>query len=245
MSLYPPDGDITYGWKSFGRSFTLAGIVALGVSSLAFCARENLLPIHLTAADSLFAYALSWIGLAFFALMLLCGLGATAYLALKARLARGLVRVPLLWRGLLAGLGLGLLALPGHFLWHDLPITQGGGLDLVEALLQGRTLPASAAWFLALKMAATALTFAGGGIGGLWLPSLAMGAAMGTAFDGYLHLGTQGYLTLVGASAMAGATHASLLVPVVLMAETTGQAALVVPALVATTVSYLVVRERN
>jgi len=31
----------------------------------------------------------------------------------------------------------------------------------------------------------------------------------------------------------------------VLLAETTGQAALVVPALVATTISYVVVRERN
>ena len=76
MSFYPPDGDITYGWKSFGRSFTLAGIVALAVSALAFCARKGLLPIHLTTADSLFAYVLSWIGSAFFVLMFLCGLGA-------------------------------------------------------------------------------------------------------------------------------------------------------------------------
>lgn len=68
---------------------------------------------------------------------------------------------------------------------------------------------------------------------------------LGTAFDGFLNLGTHGYLTLVGAAAMAGATHESLLVPVVLMAETTGQAALVVPALIATTDSYVIVRERN
>jgi len=98
--------------------------------------------------------------------------------------------------------------------------------------------------FLALKLAATALTFAGGGIGGLWLPSLAMGAAIGSAFDALIGAGQPGYMAMVGASAFAGATHETLLVPCVFLAETTGQAALVVPALVGTVVSYLVVRER-
>ena len=176
---------------------------------------------------------------------LMCGLAATLYLRLWKALDALLGRAPLLWRGLAAGTGLCLLALPGHLLFHDLPVTQGGGLELVQVLLQGGTLPGHATAYLALKLAATALTFAGGGIGGLWLPSLTMGCALGTAFDGFLHLGTQGYLTLVGGAAMAGATNESLLVPVVFLAETTGQAALVVPALVATTVSYVVVREGN
>jgi CIC family chloride channel protein len=176
---------------------------------------------------------------------LACGLAAFAYLWLKTRLQRGLHRVPLLWRGLAAGSGLSLLALPSHYFWHDLAVTQGGGLELIQRLLQGGTLPREAALFLALKLLATALTFAGGGIGGLWLPSLAMGAAIGAGFDGLLGIGSTAYLTLVGASAMAGATHGTLLVPVVFLAETTGQAALVVPALIGTTVSYLMVREAD
>ena len=172
-----------------------------------------------------------------------CGVAATGYLWLKARLQHLLYRMPLLWRGLAAGVGLSLLALPSHYIWHDLAVTQGGGLELIQHLVQGNTLPRDAALFLALKLVATALTFAGGGIGGLWLPSLAMGAAVGAACDGLLGIGATGYLTMVGASAMAGATHGSLLVPVVFLAETTGQAALVVPALIGTTVSYLMVRE--
>jgi CIC family chloride channel protein len=174
-----------------------------------------------------------------------CGAAATLYLWLKARLQGLLARVPFLWRGLAAGIGLSLLALPSHFFWGDLAITQGGGLELVQRLVQGNTLPQAAALFLAMKLLATALTFAGGGLGGLWLPSLAMGAAAGAAFDGVLGLGHTGYLTMVGAAAMAGATHKTLLVPVVFLAETTAQAALVVPALIATTVSYLIVRETS
>ena len=176
---------------------------------------------------------------------LACGLAASTYLWLKARLQLRLNAIPLLWRGMAAGAGLSLLALPSHFLWKDLAVTQGGGFELIQNLVQGNTMPPDAILFLALKLFATALTFAGGGIGGLWLPSLAMGAAVGAACDGMLGIGSTGYLTMVGASAMAGATHGSLLVPVVFLAETTGQAALVVPALIGTTVSYLMVREAS
>jgi len=172
-----------------------------------------------------------------------CGIAASSYLWLKARLQHVFDRVPFIWRGLAAGTGLSLLALPSHYLWKGLAVTQGGGLELIQHLLQGNTVSKEAALFLALKLVATALTFAGGGIGGLWLPSLAMGAAIGAGFDGLLGTGHTGYLTLVGASAMAGATHGTLLAPVVFLAETTGQAALVVPALIGTTVSYLMVRE--
>jgi len=174
-----------------------------------------------------------------------CGVAAATYQWVRVRLQRWLHRVPFLWRGLAAGIGLSLLAVPSHFLWKDLAVTQGGGLELIQQLLQGNTLPRHAALFLGLKLMATALTFAGGGIGGLWLPSLAMGAAIGAACDGLLGIGQTGYLTLVGASALAGATHGTLLVPVVFLAETTGQAALVVPALIGTTVSYLMVRETD
>lgn len=174
---------------------------------------------------------------------LVCGLAASSFLWLKAKLRAWLDPVPLRWRGLVAGLGLALLALPSHYLWQGFPVTQGGGLELVTHLLRGETLSQQAILFLALKLAATALTLAGGGIGGIWLPSLAMGASVGAAFDGWLGLGQPGYMTLVGGAAFAGATHGTLLVPVVFLAETTAQAALVVPALIATGVAYLIVRE--
>jgi len=198
-----------------------------------------LLPLGQVFGYTLRAREIAWALL----LGLGCGGAASCFLWLQAELATVLARVPFPVRGLVAGVGLSLLALPSHLLWHDLAVTQGGGLELIQRLAEGGTLPRQAALFLALKLAATALTFAGGGLGGLWLPSLAMGAAAGAALDGMLGLGQTGYLALVGASAMAGATHQTLLVPVVFLAETTGQAALVVPALIATTVSYLMVRE--
>jgi CIC family chloride channel protein len=192
-------------------------------------------PYHLRGREILWALLLGFF----------CGLAASLFLWLRSRLRRWLDPIPFVWRGLVAGLGLVLLALPAHIFWQGFPVTLGGGLELVQHLLRGDTLPIQAVMFLALKLAATALTFAGGGIGGLWLPSLAMGAAIGAVFDSLLGLGQPGYMTLIGASAFAGATHETLLVPCVFLAETTAQAALVVPALVGTTVSYLLVQERS
>jgi CIC family chloride channel protein len=187
----------------------------------------------------LHAWELAWA----FLLGLAIGGGANAYFWVRRAFGSLFGRIPLLWRGLVGGVGLTILLLPAHFFWGGLPVTESGGLDLVQKLLTGGTLPAQAVMFLALKLLATAVTFAAGGVGGLWLPSFTMGAAIGAAFDAVLGLGQPGYMTLVGAAAFAGATHESLLIPVVFLAETTGQVALVVPALVGSTVAYLMVRE--
>lgn len=172
-----------------------------------------------------------------------CALGATLFRRLL-RVGRGSLRaVPLPLRGLLAGLGLVLLALPAHRIWPGLPVTQGGGLDLIGDLLKGHTPATAALGMLTLKLLATALTFAGCGVGGTWLPTLAMGAALGAVFDAWAGLGQPGLFALVGASAFTGAVHRTLLVPVVFLAETTGQAALVVPSLVATVIAFEATRE--
>jgi CIC family chloride channel protein len=169
---------------------------------------------------------------------LACALAASVFRRLLRFGRLHLRPLPLPLRGAVAGLGLVILALPGAWFWPGLPVTQGGGLDLVAHLLRGEVLPAQALTFLALKVAATALTFAGGGVGGTWLPSVTMGAALGAIFDAWAGLGQPGLFALVGASAFAGAVHRSLLTPVVFLAETTGQAALVVPALLATVVAF-------
>ena len=188
---------------------------------------------------TLHAQELAWA----FLLGIAIGAGANAYFWVRKVFGGLFGRIPLLWRGLAGGVGLMVLLLPARFFWGGLPVTEGGGLDLVRQLLTGGTLPAQAVMFLALKLLATAVTFAAGGVGGLWLPSFTMGAAIGAGFDAVLGLGQPGYMTLVGAASFAGATHESLLIPVVFLAETTAQAALVVPALVGSTVAYLMVRE--
>ncbi len=189
-------------------------------------------------------YGLRWTEILYaLPLGLACGLIASGFSALQAALRRLLAPVPLRWRGVLGALGLCVLLAPGHLRFQDLPITLGGGVELINHLLAVPPDLRLALLFLALKLLATALTLACGGVGGTWLPCAAMGASLGAAFDAWLLPGYGGLMTVLGATAFTGAFHGTLLVPVVFLAETTAQAALVVPALVATTVAYLVAQE--
>lgn len=176
---------------------------------------------------------------------LCCGLGASLFLAIRAGLTRALARYPLAWRGLLGGTGLVLLALPGHVFFHDLPITQRGGLELVLRVLGGGETHQAAILFSALKILATALTLAAGGVGGMWICAVAMGAALGGFLQGWMLPGSPGLIPMLAGVAFAGAVHEVLLVPVVFLAETTGDPGLVVPGLLAVTVALLVRREHR
>ncbi|HCZ33159.1 MAG TPA: hypothetical protein DHV93_06705 [Holophagaceae bacterium] len=217
-------------------------VVASATGYVVFSSLSGTVPLFPQARPfRLHAQDLAWA----FLLGIAIGVGANAFFWTRRKLQGAFGRIPLVWRGLAGGLGLTVLLLPARYVWGGFPVTEGGGLDLVRQLLAGDTLPSQAVAFLALKLLATAVTFAAGGVGGLWLPSFTMGAAIGAAFDAALGLGQPGYLTLVGAAAFAGATHESLLIPVVFLAETTAQAALVVPALVGSTVAYLMVRETS
>lgn len=174
---------------------------------------------------------------------LLCGLIASLFLYLRKVMTRALGRLSLVHRGLLGGAGLALLALPGHLLFHDLQITQRGGLELILQVLGGEVVPRAALLFCALKLLATALTLAAGGVGGMWICTVAMGSCLGAGFAAWMMPQSPGLIILLAGAAFAGAVHEVLLVPVVFLAETTGQPALVVPGLLAATVALLVKKE--
>lgn len=189
-------------------------------------------------------YILRWREVwAAFPLGIACGLVSSFLGGAIATFRRRLAWIPLRWRGFAGGLGLVFLMMPGHFLVPHLPTMRGSGVQLVNHLIQTPADLRMALIFLGIKLIATALTLGCGGIGGTWLPAVCIGACLGSAFDATLLPGYPGLLTMLGATALAGAFNGSILVPVVFLAETTAQAPLVVPALVATTVAYLVAKD--
>ena len=95
---------------------------------------------------------------------------------------------------------------------------------------------------IGLKVVATSLTFAGGGIGGIFAPSLFMGANTGLLFGLVLNqLGVPvsvSNMALVGMGSMiAGVIHAPL-TAIFLVAEITGGYELFFPLILASTISY-------
>lgn len=120
------------------------------------------------------------------------------------------------------------------------PVTLQAGLPVANALLAGEYGLAAALAIFLLKLLATAVTFGCGGVGGLFVPTATIGAALGAAFDAVFAPGHPGVFTLLGIAAFSGASYNSLLFSAVFVAESTGNVFLVVPALIASTVAFTV-----
>ena len=119
------------------------------------------------------------------------------------------------------------------------PVTLQAGLPVANSLLNGKYLVTACLLIFVAKLLATAFTFGTGGVGGLFVPSATIGAALGATFDGLLHPSQPGLFTLIGIAAFTGASYNSLLFAAVFVAEATGSPALVVPSLIASSTAFL------
>lgn len=96
-----------------------------------------------------------------------------------------------------------------------------------------------------LRAAGPAVTIAGGGVGGLFIPLMGAGAVIGRLFADALRAEEVTLYVIVGASTMLGAGYAVPLTAVVFVAEYTGQTGLIVPGLLAVATMRLVVGQRS
>jgi CIC family chloride channel protein len=119
------------------------------------------------------------------------------------------------------------------------PVTLQAGLPVANNLLNGKYILTGCLLTFAAKLLATAFTFGTGGVGGLFVPSATIGAALGAAFDAAFHPSQPGLFTLIGIAAFTGASYNSLLFAAVFVAEATGSPALVVPSLIASSTAFL------
>lgn len=91
---------------------------------------------------------------------------------------------------------------------------------------------------LLLKMLSTSATASGNGVGGLFFPSVMMGAALGGAI-GHAVPGSPSLFAVVGIAAFLGAGYKVPLAGVAFVAETTGAPSYIIPGLLAAAVGYL------
>jgi CIC family chloride channel protein len=119
------------------------------------------------------------------------------------------------------------------------------GLPVVEwALEPNHSIPLLAAVLL-IRTFGTSVAIGGGGAGGLFVPLIATGAIVGRIFADAGNIEELTLYVLVGGATMLGAGYAAPLTGVIIVAELTGQASLVVPALLATTVAMTTVGNRS
>ncbi len=140
-------------------------------------------------------------------------------------------------RPAVGGLGVGVIAL-------GFPQVLGGGYPTVNAALWGETAFLIGLFVLA-KMAATSLTLGSGGSGGVFAPSLVLGASLGgawgqlatTAFPTWT--GGPGAYALVGMGAVVAGTSHAPISAILIVFELTNDYRLIPPLMVACVLSVL------
>ncbi|MGH9442592.1 MAG: chloride channel protein [Thermoanaerobaculia bacterium] len=146
---------------------------------------------------------------------------------------RGL-RIPSALKPALGGLGVGLLAL-------GLPQVLGGGYGWIQQAIDGRLAISLLLLLVFGKLLAFAFTVSSGGSGGVFAPTLFVGAMVGGALAALTHQ-PPAPLVIVGMASVFGAAARVPVATLLMVTEMTGGYRLLVPAALAVMLSYLVQR---
>jgi CIC family chloride channel protein len=135
----------------------------------------------------------------------------------------------------IGGLGVGIMALA-------LPQVLGGGYGWIQEAIDGNLTLTLLATLMLAKIVALALTISSGGSGGVFAPSLFVGAMLGGAMAKIFHQPDAAFVIVGMAAVFAGAARVPI-ATLLMVTEMTGGYQLLVPAALAITVGYVVQKE--
>jgi CIC family chloride channel protein len=160
--------------------------------------------------------------------------------------------IPEFLKPAIGGLGIGLIGLYSYDLFG---VGYGNVFWVstmsVDQALLGEIALSSLAILLILKIAATSLTLGSGGSGGIFAPSLFIGAMLGGALGTVAHMLFPSYIAPSGAYALvgmaavfAGATRASF-TAIIMLFEMTRNYTIILPLMIAVVISTVISRALN
>jgi CIC family chloride channel protein len=180
---------------------------------------------------------------------LVAGLGARGMAWILRHAKDASLAWPLWLRLVVAGGGMAVLVVVSHHLFGQ-SLALGPGYRTLGWVAEPKQALALILALFVIRLLATSFTVLGGGAGGLFIPLVVQGAVLGRLLAGALdglgyhppgHLeAASSLLPILGIAAFLGAGYRTPLAAVMFVAETTGKAVFVVPALVAAAMSQLV-----
>ncbi len=224
--------EVLYGGMEFeGEALLytmLASVVAYAVNGL-FVGWRPLFYFP-SVVESLNAKEYAWLGV----LGVASGLIATLLPMVFYRLRDGFRALPLppAVNPAIGGLGVGLIAL-------KFPQILGGGYGWIQEAIDGRIVLKLLLVLIFLKITAFALTVSSGGSGGVFAPTLFVGAMLGGLISSLFHLPSPMFVVL-GMTATFGAAARVPIASLMMVTEMTGGYHLLPPAALAVLISYLV-----
>ncbi|MBB5347630.1 chloride channel protein [Desulfoprunum benzoelyticum] len=129
------------------------------------------------------------------------------------------------------------------------PQVMGDGYDYMEDILHGQGIAWVMLTLVLLKILATSITLGSGGAGGVFAPSLFIGAVLGGAFGSITHrlmpdltAGSGAYATVGIGAFLAAATHAPM-TAIFLLFEMTGNYQIIIPIMITSIIGTVVARK--
>ncbi len=169
---------------------------------------------------------------------LVCGIGARGF-AMLIRAAKQLAVVghPAV-RVAIAGAAMAVLFVASYAVF-GVGVSNGAGYSAIDLVAD----PKISVWLLvallAFRVAANAVTLAGGGTGGLFIPLVVAGAIVGKICAVAVGDPASTLFPLIGVAAFLGAGYRTPLAGVVFVAESTGRAGFIVPGVIASVAAQL------
>ncbi len=257
-----PIAAIIFAIEVFSLDLTLASLIPLLLASVSasvtshfFFGNDVLLPFRIEEG-----FTISDIPFYIF-LGLIAGLVSIYFTEMYERIQKFFDRIASpVKRLLIGGIGIGVLV-------YFIPPLYGEGFDVINDLVQGNPenalqnnlfdLDLSNVWVVIallaglvfFKVIASAFTFGGGGVGGIFAPTLFMGSILGNcvaktinALNIFSNPVSESNFTLVGMTGlMAGVLHAPL-TAIFLIAEVTGGYELFIPLMITAAISFTITK---
>ncbi len=142
----------------------------------------------------------------------------------------------------LAGLLIGIIA------WLGAPQVIGAGYEAMDEAMHGRFTWQFLAILAGLKILATLFSFVSGTPGGMFAPTLFIGAMLGAAVGGAEHVvlphlsGSPGTYALVGMGVLFAGFLRAPMTSVFMVLEVSGNYSIILPVIVANTIAYVISR---
>lgn len=230
----------------YKRDYEVEGIIPAVISSIVaysvFCSITGWAPVFTTQPYT-FTHPVELLPYALIGVI--CGLIGIIYVMVFYRLRDDVfrkIRIPKHFIPAIGGFMLGLLAL-------FYPQTLGMGYGWIQEAINGNLVLTTMIALIFAKILATSFTIGSGGSGGVFAPSLFIGAMIGGSVGGVLNSLTPGLITqpsacvLVGmASFFAGVANVPI-ITLIMVCEMTNSYSLLVPLMLGEAISYVIMNK--